>query len=273
MEAHLFEAIQNNVLGTDNVARAAIAARTRIFVLVSSDKAVRPANIMGASKRMAELVCLAAGSSMSRTKFLAVRFGNVLGSSGSVIPRFQRQIAAGGPVTVTHPEMRRFFMTIPEAAQLVLQAAAMGAGGEVLVLNMGEPVRIVDLARKMILLSGLRPDHDIRIEFSGVRPGEKLLEELSAYEEDTVATPHSQIRVYTGKGVPDEIMARCLKDLRRYVEVRDAAGILRWLQDLIPDYNFSAVALRRAHAGKTFGDNTSHRVPAGAAVHVVAGAV
>ena len=189
-------------------------------VLVSSDKAVRPVNIMGATKRMAELVCLAAGEAEPRIKFLAVRFGNVLGSSGSVIPLFQRQIAAGGPVTVTHPEMRRFFMTIPEAAQLVLQAAAMGAGGEVFVLNMGEPVRILDLARKMVLLSGLRPDIDIRIEFSGVRPGEKLYEELSAYEEDTLPTPHSQIRIFTGRGVAREALARCLEDLRRCVDGR-----------------------------------------------------
>jgi FlaA1/EpsC-like NDP-sugar epimerase len=249
MEAHLFEALENNVFGTHNVARTAMASGVETFVLVSSDKAVRPANIMGASKRMAELVCLAAGASNTRTKFLAVRFGNVLGSSGSVIPLFKRQIAAGGPVTVTHPDMQRFFMTIPEAAQLVLQAATMGAGGEVFVLMMGEPVRIVDLARKMVLLSGLEPNRDIRIEFSGIRPGEKLFEEVSAYQEDTVPTPLPQIRVFTGKGVPGDTMARCLKDLRRSIDSRDAAGILLYLKDLIPEYNPSAMALRRAIEG------------------------
>jgi FlaA1/EpsC-like NDP-sugar epimerase len=247
MEAHLYEAVENNILGTANVARAARAAGVPTFVLVSSDKAVRPANIMGASKRMAELVCLAAGAGRhDSTKFLAVRFGNVLGSSGSVIPLFQRQIAAGGPLTVTHPDMRRFFMTIPEAARLVLEAATMGSGGEVFVLEMGQPVRIVDLARKMILLSGLEPDRDIRIEFSGVRPGEKLCEELSAYQEDTVPTPHAQIRVFTGPGVQPETMARCLEDLRRAVDQRDAAGILLRLKEMIPEYHPSEAALRRA---------------------------
>jgi FlaA1/EpsC-like NDP-sugar epimerase len=248
MEAHVFEAIENNVLGTQELARAASIGGAESVVLISSDKAVRPVNIMGASKRMAELVWLAAGEAEPRVKFLAVRFGNVLGSSGSVIPRFQRQIAAGGPVTVTHPEMRRFFMTIPEAAQLVLQSAAMGAGGEVFVLNMGEPVRILDLARKMVLLSGLRPDIDIRIEFSGVRPGERLYEELSAYEEHTLPTPHSQVRIFSGMGLAPEILTGCLRDLRRCVDVRDAAGVVLCLKELIPDYNPSTFILRRALA-------------------------
>ena len=246
MEGHLFEAVENNVFGTQQVVRAASAAGVETVVLVSSDKAVRPVNIMGATKRAAELVCLAAGQEDWRTRFLAVRFGNVLGSNGSVIPKFQRQIAAGGPVTVTHPEMRRFFMTIREAAQLVLQSAAMGAGGEVFVLNMGEPVRILDLARKMILLSGLRPDTDIRIEFSGVRPGEKLYEELSAYEEDTRPTPHSQIRIFTGRGVAPEILARSLEDLRCFIDARDAGSVVMCLKELIPDYNPSAFVLRKA---------------------------
>jgi FlaA1/EpsC-like NDP-sugar epimerase len=249
MEAHLFEAIENNILGTHQVARAAGAGGAQTVVLVSSDKAVRPVNIMGASKRMAELVCLGAGQAEPCTRFLAVRFGNVLGSSGSVIPLFRRQIAAGGPVTVTHPKMRRFLMTLSEAAQLVLQAAIMGAGGEVFALNMGEPVRILDLARRMIRLSGLEPDFDIRIEFSGMRPGEKLCEELSAYEENTVATPHAQIRVFTGKGVAREALARCLQDLRRAVEEGDAAGAVLSLKELIPEYNPSAFVLERALGG------------------------
>jgi FlaA1/EpsC-like NDP-sugar epimerase len=246
MEAHLFEAVENNILGTHQVARAAGAGGAETVVLVSSDKAVRPVNIMGATKRMAELVCLGAGQAEPRMRFLAVRFGNVLGSSGSVIPLFRRQIAAGGPVTVTHPEMRRFLMTIAEAAQLVLQAAAMGAGGEVFALNMGEPVRILDLARRIIRLSGLEPDFDIRIEFSGMRPGEKLCEELSAYEENTVPTPHTQIRVFTGKGVACEALARCLQDLRHAAETRDAAGAVLSRKELIPEYNPSAFVLERA---------------------------
>jgi FlaA1/EpsC-like NDP-sugar epimerase len=245
MESHMFEAVENNVFGTRNVALAAAAFGARSFVLVSTDKAVRPTNIMGATKSMAELVCLEAGASNPHVRFMAVRFGNVLGSNGSVIPRFRRQIAAGGPVTVTHPEMRRFFMTIPEAAQLVLQASAMGAGGEVFVLDMGEPVRIVDLARKMVLLSGLRPDEDIRIDFSGIRPGEKLYEEVCASEEDTVPTPHSQIRIFTGRGVASEELSRCLEELSHHVQVRDGTGLILCLKEMIRDYNPSTFVLRR----------------------------
>ncbi len=243
MEAHLFEAIENNVFGTRNVIRAATASASAVeeFVLVSSDKAVRSTNVMGATKRLAELMCLAAGP-----QFCAVRFGNVLGSNGSVIPLFKRQIAAGGPVTVTHPEIRRFFMTIPEAAELVLEAAAMGNGGEIFVLDMGEPVRIQDLARNLILLSGLKPDVDIRIEFSGIRPGEKLYEELNGMEEDTVPTRHSKIRIFTGKGVSQETISRCLEDLRHATEERDAAGVVLALKELAPDYNPSSFLLRRA---------------------------
>jgi FlaA1/EpsC-like NDP-sugar epimerase len=239
MEAHMFEAVENNVFGTRNVVRA--AAGVEDFVLVSSDKAVRSTNVMGATKRLAELICSAAGP-----KFRAVRFGNVLGSNGSVIPLFKRQIAAGGPVTVTHPEIRRFFMTIPEAAELVLQAAAMGLGGEIFVLDMGEPVRIQDLARNLILLSGLKPDVDIPIEFTGLRPGEKLYEEVNGIEEDTVSTGHSQIRVFTGRGASQETLSRSLEDLRRATEARDAAGVVLSLKELAPDYNPSSFLLRRA---------------------------
>lgn len=245
MEAHLFEAVENNVFGTRNVVRAAQASGAEDVLLISSDKAVRSTNVMGATKRLAELIFLAADERSATTRFHAVRFGNVLGSNGSVIPLFQRQIAAGGPVTVTHPEIRRYFMTIPEAAELVLQAAAMGQGGEIFVLDMGEPVRIQDLARNLILLSGLRPDVDVRIEFSGLRPGEKLYEEISGLEEDTVATPHAKIRIFTGKGARGDL-SRLLEALRGAVEARDAAGALLCLKDLAPDYNPSSFLLRRA---------------------------
>jgi FlaA1/EpsC-like NDP-sugar epimerase len=190
---------------------------------------------------LAELICSTAGP-----KFRAVRFGNVLGSSGSVIPLFKRQIAAGGPVTVTHPEIRRFFMTIPEAAELVLQASAMGRGGEIFALDMGEPVRIQDLARNLILLSGLKPDVHIRIEFTGIRPGEKLYEELSGIEEDTVSTRHAKIRIFTGNGPSQEAISRCLEDLRRATEARDAGGVVLSLKELAPDYNPSSFLLRKA---------------------------
>ncbi|HTB15133.1 MAG TPA: nucleoside-diphosphate sugar epimerase/dehydratase [Bryobacteraceae bacterium] len=246
MEAHLFEAVENNVFGTRNVVRAASGVED--FVLVSSDKAVRSTNVMGATKRLAELICSAAGP-----KFRAVRFGNVLGSNGSVIPLFKRQIAAGGPVTVTHPEIRRFFMTLREAAELVLQAASMGQDGEIFVLDMGEPVRIQDLARNLILLSGLKPDVDIQIAFSGLRPGEKLYEELSGLEEDTVPTSHSKIRVFTGPGASQDTISRCLEELRRATEARDAAGVVLSLKELAPDYNPSGFLLRRAFQARVVG--------------------
>jgi FlaA1/EpsC-like NDP-sugar epimerase len=188
-----FQAVANNVLSTVVTARAARAAGARKFVLVSTDKAVNPTNVMGASKRLAELCCQVLAQD-GDTRFVTVRFGNVLGSTGSVIPRFREQIARGGPVTVTHPEMRRYFMSIPEAAQLVLQAALMGEGGEIFVLDMGEPVKIADLARELILLSGLSAQ-DVRIEYTGLRPGEKLYEELLADSEHTLSTPHPKLRI------------------------------------------------------------------------------
>lgn len=194
MEWNPTEALKNNVLGTRNLAEAAAAHGTERFVMISTDKAVNPTSVMGATKRIAELVIRGINQE-SQTKFMAVRFGNVLGSRGSVVPLFKEQIARGGPVTVTHPEMTRYFMTIPEAVSLVIQAGAMGDGGEVFVLDMGEHVRIVDLARDLITLSGYRPDVDIKIEYSGMRPGEKLYEELLTSAEGTVATKHQRIHV------------------------------------------------------------------------------
>jgi len=243
MEAHVFEAIENNVFGTHNVAVAAADHAVDDFVLISSDKAVRPANVMGATKRLAELLVLALQN--GRTRYTAVRFGNVLGSNGSVIPIFKRQIAAGGPVTVTHPEMRRFFMTVPEAVQLVLQASTMGGGGEIFVLDMGQPVKIVDLARNLILLSGLRPGEDIRIEFTGVRPGEKLYEELSTLLEDTLPTAHEKIRVFLGNGFEASTIGSCLSSFRRLCQSRDLGRLILLLKEIVPDYNPSAHLLRR----------------------------
>ncbi len=252
MEAHIFEAVENNVFGTWNVASAAVDHGVGEFVLISSDKAVRPTNVMGATKRLAEFIILSFVG--TRTRFVAVRFGNVLGSNGSVVPMFKQQIMAGGPITVTHPQMQRFFMTIPEASQLVLQASAMGRGGEVFVLDMGEPVRIVDLARNLILLSGLRPDEDIRIEFTGTRPGEKLYEELSHLEEGTVPTQHEKVRVFSAHAIKQPDMTACLANLRAGCAARDTGTLVSELKAAIPDYSPSAhimaqaVPLQRAQA-------------------------
>ena len=233
-----WEAVRNNVLGTWRVAQAAIAAGAEKFVLVSTDKAVNPTNVVGASKRLAEQVSQALGSRMGNssdvTRVVTVRFGNVLGSSGSVIPKFREQIANGGPLTVTHPEVVRYFMLIPEAAQLVLQAAVMGRGGEIFVLDMGEPVRIVDLAREMIRYSGFS-EEDIGIEFIGLRPGEKLYEELLADDETTQPTPHAKLRVARADAVPD---ARWLEDLAQWLATAslDSAAVKRELARWVPEY-------------------------------------
>ena len=180
------------------------------------------------------------------TRFMAVRFGNVLESNGSVVPIFKQQIEEGGPVTVTHPDMSRYFMTISEAAQLVLQASTMGAGGEIFELDMGQPVKILDLARNLILLSGLRPDEDIKIEFTKIRPGEKLHEELSRLEEDVFPTRHEKIRICNGNGLSAEAMTRHLEQLQRICKNRDLPQLVSKLKEIVPDYEPSAQLLKGA---------------------------
>jgi FlaA1/EpsC-like NDP-sugar epimerase len=240
--ANAWEAVRNNVRGTLNVARAALASGTGEFVLISTDKAVNPTNVMGASKRLAEMVCQAVQAKCSATRFVMVRFGNVLGSSGSVIPRFRQQIAAGGPVTVTHPDIIRYFMLIPEAAQLVLQAGLIASrqqeGGQVFVLDMGEPVKIVDLARDLIRLSGFTED-EIKIEFTGLRPGEKLYEELLADGESTLPTPHPKLRIAKPSAAPD---AQWLADLEQWLAVpsRGEAEVKQGLKSRVPEYQPAA---------------------------------
>ncbi|MBL8447857.1 MAG: polysaccharide biosynthesis protein [Zoogloeaceae bacterium] len=228
-----WQAVRNNVLGTLRVAEAACGQGVARFVLISTDKAVNPTNVMGATKRLAEMVCQVFQGRGS-TRFEMVRFGNVLASAGSVIPKFQEQIARGGPVTVTHEEITRYFMSIPEASQLVLQAAAMGRGGEIFVLDMGQPVRIVDLARKMIRLSGYGDD-EIRIEFTGLRPGEKLYEELLADCEKTRATPHPKLRVAQSRPLPDDFFRQLIAWVGQDAVLSDGA-VRRKLMQWVPEY-------------------------------------
>ncbi len=237
MEANPAEAITNNVLGTRNLLRAAEASGVRHFVMISSDKAVNPTSVMGASKRVAELLVHQAALRTGRP-FVAVRFGNVLGSRGSVVLTFKEQIAAGGPVTVTHPEMTRYFMTIPEAVQLVLQAATLGSGGEVFTLDMGEPVKIVDLARDMIELSGLEVGRDIEIAFTGIRPGEKLYEELFVAGEDYERTFHEKIFIAcNASNLVPVALDESVRLLEHAARRDDARTILNTLCALIPGFS------------------------------------
>ncbi|MDR2259946.1 MAG: polysaccharide biosynthesis protein [Azoarcus sp.] len=233
--ANAWQAVSNNTHGTLRLACCARRYGVERFVMISTDKAVNPTNVMGASKRLAEMVCQALAA-RGGTRFEVVRFGNVLGSTGSVIPKFQAQIARGGPVTVTHPEITRYFMSIPEAAQLVLQAAALGQGGEIFVLDMGEPVKIADLARNMIRLSGYT-EAQIRIEFTGLRPGEKLYEELLADTEQTRPTPHPKLRIARSRPVAENFLDDLQTWLEQPVPVSDdavRAGIARWLREYKP---------------------------------------
>jgi FlaA1/EpsC-like NDP-sugar epimerase len=239
MELNPKEAVRNNVLGTRVVAEAALAAGVDRFVLISTDKAVNPSSVMGVTKRIAEHV-IQGCTQRGLTKFTVVRFGNVLGSNGSVVPLFAEQIRKGGPVTVTSPEIRRFFMTIPEAVQLVLQASVMGQGGEVFVLDMGEQIKIADLARNMIVLSGLVPGKDVEIAFTGLRPGEKLYEELFEETERVEATPHPKINRAVGTPLPVDDLEQWVKDLRVNLSRMDEEEVLMELKRLVPSFSHSA---------------------------------
>jgi len=227
------EALNNNVIGTYTLGQACKRSKVEKFILVSTDKAVNPTNVMGATKRLAEMVCQGLQDNKG-TQFVTVRFGNVLGSSGSVIPKFREQIKLGGPITVTHPEVIRYFMSIPEAAQLVLQASLMGKGGEIFVLDMGEPIRILDLAKDMIKLSGFSED-EIKIEFSGLRPGEKLYEELLAHDEKTLATPHKKLRVASAKSVDEMWINNLLQWISKTLN-KDEEVIKQELKTWVDEY-------------------------------------
>ncbi len=247
MEWNPCEAVKNNVVGTYLVATLADRFKVETFVLISTDKAVNPTSIMGATKRIAEQ-CTQSLAQRSRTKFLAVRFGNVLGSAGSVVPIFKEQIARGGPVTVTHPEMKRYFMTIPEASQLVLQAATMGKGGEIFILDMGEPVKIVDLAKDLIALSGLRVGEDIELQFTGIRPGEKLFEELSVADEQADKTAHPKIFIGRLKARDlDDLDAR-LAGIAEIAHSGNEPDLRRKIAELVPEFELGPAEQAAADA-------------------------
>lgn len=235
MEKNPMEAILVNVMGTKNLADLAVENETTKFVMISTDKAVNPTNVMGASKRFAEIYVQSL-SGRSKTQFITTRFGNVLGSNGSVIPLFEKQIAKGGPITVTHPDITRYFMTIPEACQLVLEAGSMGDGGEIFVFDMGESVKIVDLARKMIRLSGLQLGKDIQIQFTGLRPGEKLYEELLTEGENIKPTHHKKILIADVEQMPSEEVQNNIEYIKRALEEQDVYGLVSLLKKMIPEY-------------------------------------
>jgi FlaA1/EpsC-like NDP-sugar epimerase len=235
MENNPSESVLTNIFGTKNVADLAVNYNIEKFVLVSTDKAVNPTNVMGASKRIAEMYIQSLGKNV-KTKFVTTRFGNVLGSNGSVIPRFKKQIENGGPITITHPEITRYFMTIPEACQLVLEAGSIGKGGEIFVFDMGKSVKIIDLARKMIKLSGLQENKDIKIIFTGLRPGEKLYEELLADSENTLPTHHPQILIGKVKEYDFNEVSEKINKLIELFDKQNNEQIVSFMKSILPEF-------------------------------------
>ena len=233
MEDNPAMAVQNNIFGTRVIADLAVKYGTKKFVMISTDKAVNPTNVMGCSKRICEIYCQSLDAHQDTTQFITTRFGNVLGSNGSVIPIFKEQIRKGGPVTVTHPDIIRFFMLIPEACRLVLEAGTMGKGGEIFVFDMGEPVKIVDLARRMIRLSGAK---DVKIEFSGLRDGEKLFEELLAAKENTKLTQHPKIMVAQVREYPYDLALKNEIELYELSKGFDDMVIVKKMKEIVPEY-------------------------------------
>tara|TARA_Y100001970_G_scaffold63174_1_gene80877 strand:+ start:19485 stop:21002 length:1518 start_codon:yes stop_codon:yes gene_type:complete len=234
-----WEAVKTNVFGTSNIAEISVSYNVEKFVLVSTDKAVKPVNVMGATKRLAEMITQNYNRIQNKTEFMAVRFGNVLGSSGSVIPIFQDQIKKGGPVTVTDPDMERYFMSIPEASQLILQAGSLGIGGEVFILDMGDPIKIIDIANELIRLSGYEPELDISIEFTGTRPGEKKIEELSLPTEQLDKTKHDKIFVLNDPAISDKTLSDIaigISDLKNGLSQRTANQVRTILSSILPEY-------------------------------------
>jgi FlaA1/EpsC-like NDP-sugar epimerase len=241
LELQPWKAIDNNIIGTKILIETSVAYNVVRFVFVSTDKAVRPTNVMGTSKRLAEMLVQGQnGCDLSETRFMIVRFGNVVGSVGSVVPLFKKQIQEGGPVTVTHPDVTRFFMTIPEACQLILQAGAMGDGGEIFILDMGTPIKIDDMARDLIRLSGFEPDVDIKIEYIGLRPGEKLYEELMTEDENIVPTSHEKIMVLKGMECDLELLNGKIDELGYFAEEQDGEQIKMKLKQIVPEYDSKA---------------------------------
>jgi FlaA1/EpsC-like NDP-sugar epimerase len=235
MENNPAEAIKTNVFGTKTIADMAVKYQAKCFVMVSTDKAVNPTNVMGASKRLAEIYIQSLNAT-TNTSFITTRFGNVLGSNGSVIPRFRKQIEEGGPITVTHPQITRFFMTIPEACQLVLEAGAMGTGGEIFIFDMGKSVKIVDLAKKMIKLSGLQLGKDIQISFTGLRPGEKLYEELLADKENTLPTHHPQIMIAKVRNYEFETVKKQMQTLLEKLSEQNHLSLVNQMKSIVPEF-------------------------------------
>jgi FlaA1/EpsC-like NDP-sugar epimerase len=260
MESHILEAVRNNVLGTWNLLREAGRHRVASFLMISSDKAVNPTSIMGATKRVCERIVSAqpSGGHAGQTKCVSVRFGNVLGSNGSVVPIFQAQIAAGGPVRVTHPEMRRYFMATSEAVALVLQASTMGKGSEIFVLDMGEPMRIVDLAANMIRLAGLVPYEDIDIQFSGLRPGEKLFEETNGKSENMLRTYHEKIKIFQDVPLSGDAITEWVRGLERLLAQRQERAVIEHLRKLVPEYGANGT---NGHAASANGWWSSQNLP------------